>query len=487
MGQTYLDANLFISAVREAADKLNEKRMDLNKINIFPVPDWDTGSNMFSTFASALLKAEENGGYLGEVSAAAWRGAQDGFAGNSGAIFAQYLKGWAAIFAGLERADATAVSHALSRGAQEAYSAVLKPAEGTMLTVAREAAVAAKKAAEGGELKDTLASAYWQARKALLKTGKALPELRNKKTVDAGGWGLLIFLRALLKVMDIPVKTEFDLKLRANYMERGGYRFDNPFDMEFFIAMEAEKESVLRLAIGEFGTDLITLCGGKRCHVHIHTKSPLSVAERAAELAEISDLTVRDMRSQYRDPEDKKRIVACGKAPGFIAMFAMAGADLALSISNLDRKMRLVREYAEGGLVISCKDTDLNGTVVLEDEAGVLDALVSLSGGKRQDEQTAREAAGIRRNASIVQLGYTFEAREGGETVAKGGLKETLAQAVRHLKPKDGEVLTLYYGRPGGRQEVEAFLPYLSEEFGGLAGIEVYFGGQEYTLVVSLE
>lgn len=494
MDQRYLDANLFLSALREAVNKLNEKRKDLNQINVFPVPDGDTGNNMAATLESALFAAEKSGGFLGEVSSAAFLGAREGSTGNSGAIFAQYLKGWAAAFSGLERADAAAVSHALARGTQEAYRAVLKPAEGTILTVAREAAIAAKKAGSGGEMKDTLGSAYGQARKALVQTSKVLPELKSKKIVDAGGWGLLIFLRALLKALDIPVKAEFDFKPRVNYFERCDYRFDNPFDMEFVVSLAAEQEGVLRFAIGAFGTELITQANGRDCHVHIHTQSPLAVAERVAELAEFSYMIVRDMRSQYRDLKDindkNYRTVAFGKNPGFIAMFAMAGADLALSVNGLDKKTRLLQEYAADALIVSCKDMDLplaDGAVILEDEARVLAALVSVYGAARPDEKTVREAAGYPRNVNIVQLGYTFEAREDGNTVAKGGLKETLAQAIRFLKPQSGEVLTLYYGRPGGRPEAEAFLPYLLEEFDVLEGIELYFGGQEFPLVVSIE
>ncbi len=497
MDSKYLDGTLFLNALRHAAGKLYEKRQDLNQINVFPVPDGDTGNNMLATMEDALAEAEKvKPAFLGKTVAAAWAGAREGSTGNSGAIFAQYLKGWAAVFSGLEKADAGIVAQAMARGTQEAYGAVLKPAEGTILTVAREAAEAAKKASLGGEMKDTLTAAYAQARKALVQTSKLLPELKSRRIVDAGGWGLLIFFSAALKAMDIPIKSEFDFKARMNYFERlDAYRFKNPFDMEFALRLEADREGVLRLAIGEFGTELITQTNGEICHVHIHTQSPLMVVERVAELADFTDITIRDMRSQYADMADKNdknyHTIALGKSPGFIAMFAMAGAQLAVSVANLNKKERLFRAYGKEALLISCKETDLpffnSEAVVLEDEARVLAALVSLYGAEKPEDEAVREAAGYPRNANIVQLGYIYEARSDGKTIAKGGLKETLAQAVAFLKPQGGEMLTLYYSRPGGRQELEALLPYLLEEFSGLEGAELYFGGQSFPLVVSIE
>jgi len=491
----FLDGKLFLDALAEAAERLGEKRKDLNQINVFPVPDGDTGNNMLATLESALAAAGQiKTGSLSDMAAAAWTGAREGSTGNSGAIFAQFLKGWALACEGGSEADAAAVSRALERGTLEAYSAVLKPAEGTILTVAREAAAAAQKAAGSGGMKETLAAAYGQARKALLKTSKVLPELRSKKIVDAGGWGLLIFLRALLKVMEVPVKAEFDFKTKVNFFERYDYRFENPFDMEFVVSMEAAREGVLRLTIGEFGTELITQTNGNDCHVHIHTQNPLKVVECAAEMAEFSDIVVRDMRSQYRDLADKNeksyRTVALGKTAGFIAMFAMAGADLALSVNQPGGKTRLLQEYAGDALFLSCKEPgppNAEGTIILEDEARLLAALVSIYGLNKPDEKTVREAAGYPRNFNLMRFGYTYEARENGETIAKGRFRETLAQGIAFLQPKSGEMLTIYYGRPGGRQQVEAILPYLQDEFDCLDGIELFYGGQDFPLVVSLE
>jgi dihydroxyacetone kinase-like predicted kinase len=493
----YLDGTLFLNALRHAAGKLYEKRQDINQINVFPVPDGDTGNNMLATVEDALFEAEKiTPAFLGKTVAAAWTGAREGSTGNSGAIFAQYLKGWAAVFSGLEKADADTVAQAMAQGTQEAYGAVLKPAEGTILTVAREAALAAKKASAGGGMKDTLTAAYAQAKKTLVQTSKLLPALRSRRIVDAGGWGLLIFFSAVLKAMGISIKSEFDFKARINFFERlDAYRFKNPFDMEFSVRLKADREGVLRLAIGEFGTELITQTNGEICQVHIHTQSPLMVAERVAELGDFSDLTIRDMRSQYADLADKNEkkyhTIALGKSPGFIAMFAMAGAQIAVSVANLKKKERLLRACGEDALLISCKETDLtffkSEAVVLEDEARVLAALVSLYGSEKPGDEAVRAAAGYPRNADIVKLGYTYEARSDGKIIAKGGLKETLARAVAFLKPKSGEMLTVYYGRPGGRQELEAFLPYLSEEFDTLEGIELYFGGQKTPLMVSLE
>src|SRR5690554_3230454 len=152
-----IDGITFQAVLKETVVKLKEKREAINQINVFPVPNGDTGNNMLATLELAYREAEKAASSsLHDVANAASRGAREGSTGNSGSIFAQYLRGWAAAFSNLDRADARAVSLAQSLGTQNAYEAVMEPVEGTILTVAREAAEAAKKEATGGSLTNTL-------------------------------------------------------------------------------------------------------------------------------------------------------------------------------------------------------------------------------------------------------------------------------------------------------------------------------------------
>lgn len=261
-----LDGKIFQAALKKTVEKLHEKREILNQINVFPVPDGDTGNNMLATLESAFHETKNiTSGSLQDVAAAAYRGAREGSTGNSGAIFAQYLKGWAAAFSNLEIAGAMQLSEAQTEGTKKAYSAVLKPVEGTILTVAREAAEVAKKVSLNNNLTDTLLASYHQARKTLVKTSKVLPELRKQKMVDAGGWGLLIFLSAILEVMNISTgKAEFNFKSRMNYFQsREDFQFDNPYDMEFLVTAKSSIESEIRNLIKDSGTELITQTNGE--------------------------------------------------------------------------------------------------------------------------------------------------------------------------------------------------------------------------------
>jgi dihydroxyacetone kinase-like predicted kinase len=170
-----LDGKIFQAALEETATQLNVKRENLNQINVFPVPDGDTGNNLLATLESALQETENsNSTNLAEVAAAAFRGARNGSCGNSGAIFAQYLKGWAAAFSGLEKAGARQLALAMAQGAKKTYNTVVNPIEGTILTVAREAAEAAVEESATGNLAKTMLAAYRQARKSLLQTSRAM-------------------------------------------------------------------------------------------------------------------------------------------------------------------------------------------------------------------------------------------------------------------------------------------------------------------------
>ncbi|MDY6827550.1 MAG: DAK2 domain-containing protein [Bacillota bacterium] len=501
MDHRYLDEKMFKAALKETVAKLSEKRELLNQINIFPVPDGDTGNNMLATLESALQEVERNHFVsLDEMVEAAYQGAREGSTGNSGAIIAQYLKGWAKALKGLERANAGELAEAQARGAEYAYSAVLRPVEGTILTVAREAAEAAAETSADGNLADTLLASYHRARRSLVETARILSPLRKNKMVDAGGWGMLIFFASLLKVFNIPTgKAEFNLKPKTNYfLGRNDFAFDEPYDMEFVITGTGDLESAIRETLESSGTELITQISGDNCRVHIHTNNPLIIVEKVASLASFLDLIIKDMRSQYEsklDPEEsnlKYRALSFGKSPGFLAMYAMAGASVALSINQLEKKKRILEEYSSGNiLLISSEEITLpearDSVVIVEGEARILASLVSLYSFEKPSPEDIRVAAGYPRIARLVEEDGFYKIMSINTSERIGSFSDGLSRAVETLEPQLGEVLTIYYDRPERRRELEILQTSLQKNFPMLEAVDLYFGGQEIPLILSVE
>jgi len=198
-----------LDAMRSAVANLELAVDEINALNVFPVPDGDTGTNMAATVRAALDEAEEAGRdeSAWRIAAAASHGALMGARGNSGVITSQILRGLADGLAGKKRFGGLDLANALALGTKTAYSAVTKPVEGTILTVIREASAAAVEAAERDDsMESVLAATVDAARKAVAKTPSLLPILREAGVVDSGGQGLFrLFEGALLSVRGRPV------------------------------------------------------------------------------------------------------------------------------------------------------------------------------------------------------------------------------------------------------------------------------------------
>ncbi len=192
-----------LAAFRAAAENLAAHVEEVNALNVFPVPDGDTGSNMLATVQAALAEAEAvDDPSADRVAQAISFGALMGARGNSGVISSQIFRGMADGLGGKHRFSGADLAHSLTQGAATAYKAVAKPVEGTILTVVREAAAAAVSAADaGGDLEDVLTAAVDAAREAVAKTPSLLPILRDAGVVDAGGEGLYRLLQGALQYL----------------------------------------------------------------------------------------------------------------------------------------------------------------------------------------------------------------------------------------------------------------------------------------------
>lgn len=316
-----IDARMFLLMLRGAAERLDAEKERVNALNVFPVPDGDTGTNMALTLGSALKAAEECGGdHLGRISEAAARGALLGARGNSGVILSQFFRGLADGLKGLVQADTYEIVRAFESAAKAAYKAVLKPVEGTMLSVGRAGAEAAREAAERGlELSHVLVGAFEGARRMLAETPKFLDVLREAGVVDAGGEGLLVAAygglgalqngtaAALAKVEQeqtvaaAPVGASLSTSSHTHGIrvtEDITYKYCTEFLVHGdSLVPEQVKEQMLTIK----GDSLLVVGDTRVVKVHVHTNEPWKALETAASIGELSAVSVGNMVLQNLD------------------------------------------------------------------------------------------------------------------------------------------------------------------------------------------
>lgn len=296
-----------------AVNYLISRKEEVNALNVFPVPDGDTGTNMSLTSKSALKQIESLEGDFtaGDVSAAAARGALMGARGNSGVILSQLLRGFSEGLEGIDEASTSDLAHAFKKASETTYKAVMKPIEGTILTVGRETAdFAIRHYKKAEDIITFLEDVIVEANKSLDNTPNQLEVLKEAGVVDAGGKGLVVLLEGALKVLkgeDIADQSEDEtLKKKAQkevQFTEADTSLKYGYCTEFIINTDYEDIDALREKISPLG-DCLLVVGGGGTHlikVHVHTNDPGIVLQHACELGLLQDIKIDNMRYQHRE------------------------------------------------------------------------------------------------------------------------------------------------------------------------------------------
>ena len=312
-----IDGVLLRDMVVTGAALLEKNREAVDALNVFPVPDGDTGTNMSLTMASATKEVNQKE-YLsaGEAAAALAKGALRGARGNSGVITSQLYRGFARALEGVERIAPTQFAQALKRGAETAYKAVMKPKEGTILTVARVIAEEAVKQAERApEDYDALFANILSTGDTILKkTQQMLPALTQAGVVDAGGRGLLLIYMgyaACLRGEEVPTeKLEMSGDGTASFEDDhdaiGEIKF--AYCTEFLIQnlypdiLEEDIDS-FRRRLNRIGDCVLVVGDLSLVKVHVHTNEPGKALEYGLSLGELVNLKIENMVQQRRDKQ----------------------------------------------------------------------------------------------------------------------------------------------------------------------------------------
>ena len=333
----YLDGPGFRQLVVSGADWVRHTREQINRINVFPVPDGDTGTNMalsLSATAAAVRALEEP--RLGPISRRAAEASILGAKGNSGVIMAHWFLGLADAFADTGRLSAAALPPALKAAADTVYRAVEDPVEGTIITVMRSVSEAAESfegnGADLGTLMETVRDA---AGEALAKTPQQLAVLREARVVDAGAQGYVNFLEGALRAVrgePLPEPSEADLRAAIDQVEFSHDVTDlsERFCTEVVVRGKGFDGEALKAVFRPLGSSLLVCTTGTLFKLHIHTNHPDDVLRVAARQGEIEEQKVDDMlrQSEERGDDRLQPLVALEAQPAGVAVICDSTADL---------------------------------------------------------------------------------------------------------------------------------------------------------------
>lgn len=300
-----IDGRRFYNMVVNACNELEEKKNFVNSLNVFPVPDGDTGTNMSMTFRGAVSQISGMQDLsIGDISKKLSKGALMSARGNSGVILSQILRGIAKGLENLDTADASGISNCLVEGSKAAYKAVMRPTEGTILTIIKAAGDKAASSTEEDIVK-LMEEVCAYSEEVLDKTPEMLPVLKKAKVVDAGGTGLLIILKgmteALKNNMDIELTDKVEDK-QTSTVHDGTDDVDIKFGYctEFFIKAKVDDISNFKNDLAKIGDSMIVVNVDDIVKVHIHTNDPGVVLSKALKLGELSKIKIDNMREQHR-------------------------------------------------------------------------------------------------------------------------------------------------------------------------------------------
>ena len=318
-----------------ALAELDSERSRINDLNVYPVPDGDTGTNLFLTMRAIREELEHTGhSELSAVAAAVTKGSLMGARGNSGVILSQIVRGVCNECRADARMDTAGLKRALGQGTSAAYRAVKQPVEGTMLTVIREMASAAERLPDDAPLQDALTAVLASGRIAVEHTTRQLAALRQAGVVDAGGYGLLVIYRGIIEALlstNGHAREARQLKDEASAAEAFSVAaLDEPAELSqyryctsFLVQADALPRERLEELITPLGDSLLMVGDEHMLKVHVHTDDPGVVLSHATAHGAISEVEINDMHQQTRQRDE--RLAAAARTTGTSVVAVVAG------------------------------------------------------------------------------------------------------------------------------------------------------------------
>jgi DAK2 domain fusion protein YloV len=545
-----IDAKMLSNMFLAGAKNLEAKKEWINELNVFPVPDGDTGTNMTMTIMSAAkeVSALENP-TIEELAKAISSGSLRGARGNSGVILSQLLRGLTKGFRDYEAIDVDILAMSMEKAVETAYKAVMKPKEGTILTVAKGAADKALEMAERtDDLEEFMSEVISHAEYVLSQTPEMLPVLKEAGVVDSGGQGLLEVLKGafdafLGKELDLTIQGAAAPKVNAvNAGEAADIKFG--YCTEFIIMLEKkytmEDEKEFKAYLSSIGDSIVAVSDDDIVKVHVHTNDPGLAIQRALTYGSLSNMKIDNMRLEHQEKliKDAEKLAAeeaqeeqPRKEVGFITVSTGEGIKEILTSLGADHVI-------EGGQTMNPSTEDMlnaiekvnadtifilpnNKNIILAAEQAThlvedkkvmvvptktvpqgLTALINFVPEKSAEENLDSMTQEMKR----VKTGQvTYAVREtsidgheikqgdimgiGDKSILSVGtdLQETTKDMISKLVDDEAELISIYYGSEATEEQAEEIVSYIEEEYPDLE-VEVQMGGQPiYYYVISVE
>ena len=547
-----IDSGMIQKMFLAGAKALEAKKEYINELNVFPVPDGDTGTNMTMTIMSAAKEVSmlQKPG-MDELAKAISSGSLRGARGNSGVIMSQIFRGFVKSIKGNDTLDVTVLGNAIGHAAETAYKAVMKPKEGTILTVAKAGADRAKELLMEGQITDLAKFCDEVAEsmeETLLRTPDMLPVLKQAGVVDSGGEGLMTFIRGALDALngrtaDFTIKVAGSTQL-VQASKAGEADIKYGYCTEFIIMLERNEnvvEGQLKEYLQKIGDCVVVVADDDIVKVHVHTNDPGLAIQKALSFGSLTSMKIDNMREEHQEKliKDAEKVArgekVQGEMPrkkvGFIAVSAGEG------LSELFKDLG-VDYVIEGGQTMNPSTEDLldaiakvnadsifilpnNGNIILaanqakdltEDKEIVfiasknipqgIAAMINYMEGRSDDENKENMESEMK---SIKSGQVTYAVRDtnmDGKEIKQGnymGLtdktilsvaesaQEAAEELILALLDEDSELLSLYYGAETTAEEAEALADAILEEHDEI-DVEVQFGGQPiYSYFISVE
>lgn len=346
----------FRKMILTSSDRLNKNAEFINSLNVFPVPDGDTGTNMSLSFASgSKYVSESTSANVGDLAQALAKGLLMGARGNSGVILSQVFRGFAKSVSNKKELTPQDLAQALQGGVETAYKAVMKPQEGTILTVARKSAEAAKKVAkDGGDIVAVMKDTYEAAEAALKTTPDLLPVLKEVGVVDSGGQGLTFVYQGFYDALSgnvrddevhKPSPVEMDEMVSAEHHKSAQGKLNTEdikygYCTEIMVRMGAgrlvEKKfdyDEFRGYLAEIGDSLLVIADDEVVKVHVHTEHPGMVLSYGQKFGSLIKVKVDNMRLQHEtilekdEEEEREEEISENEISGDYGIIAIASGE----------------------------------------------------------------------------------------------------------------------------------------------------------------
>jgi DAK2 domain fusion protein YloV len=535
----YCDGERFRRAFLAGASWLSENKEILNQLNVFPVPDGDTGTNMSLTLLSAVDELEGmKGALLGEVLEAAARGTLMGARGCSGVIFSQLLAGFAEVNHSKTRFSSCDIATGLQLGVERAYRAVTEPVEGTILTVIRESSEEAARFARDNEnIVELLETTLDQAKASLRNTPDLLPILAQAGVVDAGGQGFVYMLEGIVRLvrgdsLSAVHQSSVSPPLGAA-QARVSQVWDNPYCTEFLLQGSDADISSIRKALAELGEELVVVGWNELIRVHIHTSDPERVLACIHSYGKPGNVKIDDTRKQHRhivqvplgtqesEGEQEISIVTTAPGDGMKAICMSLGAEFVVmsdqarnpSVSELARAVddayseKVLLLPNDGNIipaamqaagmsrkqvkVISSRNISqgLSALIAFRPDANMDDTVgnMEMALSEVKHGEVARAVRNARYGDLVIRENDMIGLFDGSVRVAEDDHRKAVLGLLRIMVDEDDEIITIFYGTEIGRSEAEGVLTEVESAFPEHE-VELHYGGQTYcSYILSVE